>query len=202
MPASALLTVNSIPDVFKAKHKGITVQGLLASFLAFGGVEKSRFGLWKATWPTMQDFKTSMPLLWPLHLRKFLDSKGEPSNSIGYGEERPTSILPPAVNGRWANGQMMHDFWQPRDSIPLYKQEKKLNTNWEIISKTFSDQTKPDYTYYWLVVNTRSFYFDLLDGKRPENHDDRMVMCPFVDYFNHNNYGVSPCQAMLRWSEC
>lgn len=172
------------------KHVGITVHGLLASFLAFGGKEKSRFDSWKATWPTVQDFEISMPLLWPSHLRGFLDSKGQPSNGLSCPEPS-ISVLPPAIGGRWNNENMMHDSWQPRASVSLYKQEKNLDADWKIVSQIFPDQTKLEYTYYWLVVNTRSFYFDMLEGETPESHDERMVMCPFVDYFNHQDHGVS-----------
>jgi hypothetical protein len=195
VPVSAFLATNSIPESFKAKHKDITVHGLLASFLAFGGEQISRFDPWKATWPTLQDFQVSMPILWPQHLRGPFDGRGEHSSMVGF-EEQPTFILPPAINGRWTNEHMMKDFWHPRDSIALFKQEQKLSADWEIVSKLFPGQTKPEYTYYWLIVNTRSFYFDLLGEEKLDNHDDRMVMCPFVDYFNHADHGVSLPQAV------
>lgn len=150
----------------------------------------------------MQDFEESMPLLWPSHLRDFLNSKGEPTHDFGLEVDDATSILPPAINGRWNNEHMMQDYWQPRESSLLHRQEKKLDSDWEIVSRIFPDQTKPEYTYYWLVVNTRSFYFDLLGGSIPEDHDDRMVMCPFVDYFNHHDHGVSLGQAVPRFGVC
>lgn len=185
MPASALLTVNSIPEDFKNLHKDITVHGLLASFLAFSGVKTSLYGLWKATWPSVQEFEESMPILWPVHLRKPLDCNGEPTNAM---EEKPAFLLPPAIGGRWRH---ILEFFMPReDEGLLAKQEKRMKADWKIVSKIFPNKTLEEYTYYWLVVNTRSFYFEV-PGTTKFAHEDRMVLCPFVDYFNHSDHGVS-----------
>ncbi|KAK3172786.1 hypothetical protein OEA41_006111 [Lepraria neglecta] len=183
VPASALLTVNSIPEDFKTLHKDITIHGLLASFLAFSGVQTSLYGPWKATWPSVQEFEESMPILWPAHLRKPLDCNGEPTNAT---EEKPAFLLPPAIGGRW---RRILEFFMPReDEGLLAKQEKRMKADWKIVSKIFPTKTLEEYTYYWLVVNTRSFYFEV-PGTTDFAHEDRMVLCPFVDYFNHNDHG-------------
>ena len=72
-----------------------------------------------------------------------------------------------------------------------YRQEKKLKADWNLVSKVFPKQNLAEYIYYWIIVNTRSFYFEVSGKEAPQNHDDRMVLCPFVDYFNHNDQGVS-----------
>ena len=59
----------------------------------------------------------------------------------------------------------------------------------------FPDGTLPQYTYFWLIVNTRSFYFEIPGCDVVQKYDDRMVFCPFADYFNHNDHGVS----LLYW---
>lgn len=44
-----------------------------------------------------------------------------------------------------------------------------------------------EYTYHWILVNTRSFHW------KPEGvKEGSMVMCPFLDYMNHcpNGHGV------------
>ena len=189
VPASALLTVDSVPDDFAALHKGITVHGLLASFLAFGGVETSHYAPWKASWPSLQDFQKSMPILWPAVMREPLENSGHPISSSGPRDE-PLLLLPPAIGGRRVDGRR-HEFWTPGDDALLFRQEKKLEADWEIVSKLFPSQTLQEYTYYWLVVNTRSFYFELFGASIRQSKDDRMVLCPFVDYFNHNDHGVS-----------
>lgn len=189
MPASVLLTINTIPEDFRKMHEGIAVHGLLASFLAFGGPDTSRFSYWKKSWPSMQDFQESMPILWPLFMREPLDNDGNPHYTIGQ-REKPAFILPPAVAGRWAHDQM-REFWRIRDTAAMYRQEKKLKADWEIVSKVFPDETLLEYVYYWLIVNTRSFYFEVSGQEAAQNHDDCMVLCPFVDYFNHSDQGVS-----------
>ena len=189
VPASTLLTVNTIPEDFKKMHEGITVHGLLASFLAFGGPDVSRYSSWKNSWPSMQHFRESMPVLWPSFMREPLDSAGNPNYTIGRRED-PAFILPPAIAGRWAHWYM-REYWKTRDTAPMYRQEKKFKTDWDIVSKIFPDQTLAEYTYYWLIVNTRSFYFEVSGKQATQNHDDHMVLCPFVDYFNHNDHGVS-----------
>ena len=188
MPASALLTVNAIPENFKALHQGISIHGLLASYLAFGS-HGTKYTSWKATWPSLQDFQESMPILWPEIVREPLDGNGNITNAIRRIHE-PGFVLPPAIGGKWR--RMLEYFRLGRlEAGLLFRQEQKLKADWEVVSKAFPDQILPEYTYYWLVVNTRSFYFDALGGQVPENHDDRMVMCPFVDFFNHDDHGVS-----------
>lgn len=194
VPASVLLTIKTIPQNFRKLHEGITVHGLLASFLAFGGPDASHYSRWKNTWPSMQEFQESMPILWPSFMREPLDNNGNPHYKIGGLREDPAFIIPPAIAGRWAHYRM-REFWKVRDTAPMYRQEKKLKADWDIVSKVFPDQTLPKYTYYWLIVNTRSFYFELSGREAAQNHDDRMVLCPFVDYFNHNDHGVS----FLHW---
>ena len=194
MPASALLTTDSIPESFKFQQGGISVHGLLASFLAFGGEEKEKFAVWKATWPSMQDFEESMPILWPKVLTKSVHSRAECTNDPE-SSQMPTDMLPPAINGRWTSERKSADVWSLRESSLLFKQKQKLETDWTIVSKQFPGKTKTEYVYYWLLVNTRSFYFDLVGDVVSEDHGDRMVMCPFIDYFNHNDHGVSLTRA-------
>lgn len=128
-------------------------------------------------------------MLWPSFMREPLDYDGNPHYTIGQREDL-AFILPPAITGRWAHYQM-REFWKIRDIAPLYRQEKKFKVDWGIVSKVFPDQTLAEYTYHWLIVITRSFYFEVSGREAPQNHNDRMVLCPFVDYFNHNDHGVS-----------
>lgn len=189
VPASVLLSINTVPEGFRKLHKGITVHGLLASFLAFGGPDVSRYSHWKNSWPSMQDFQESMPILWPSFMRDPLANGGNP-HRISEWRKDLAFILPPAIAGRWAHYQM-REFWNVRDTAPIYQQEKKLEADWDIVSKVFPDKTLPVYTYYWLIVNTRSFYFEVSGREVARDHDDRMVLCPFIDYFNHNDHGVN-----------
>ena len=125
-----------------------------------------------------------MPLLWPLVVRDVLPSY---TSSAGSSCCFP---LPPAVGGQWSHPKMQ-SYWKGRDTSHLYKQENKFNANWEIVSKLFPEAKFEEYRYYWLVVNTRSFYWEFPGEKLPESHDDRMVLAPWVDYFNHSDHGCN-----------
>jgi len=99
----------------------------------------------------------------------------------------------------------------------LAKQKKKMNGDLEAVREyhhkrvemlspdenTFSDI----YRYAWMLVNSRSFYWDY-PAAQPERKQSRgkqkpkslpvndcMTLCPFMDYFNHSNGGVSTCKA-------
>ena len=187
MPASALLTVNSIPKRFRALHEGITVHGLLASFLAFGGSKNSYYGPWAATWPSLKEFEESMPLLWSGKLSQMLGPDGKSSATHRYHEASPF-VLPPAIGGRW---QLVPSLSKASEDVALLNQQaRKFGADWNIVSRIFTDTVWEDYAYYWLIVNTRGFYFELPDATNIPQAD-RMVMCPFIDYFNHNDHGVS-----------
>lgn len=66
VPTSGLLTVHSVPSNFanKETRKKLTVHALLAAYLAFGWKDGhlKKYGRWMATWPTLSDFATGMPL--------------------------------------------------------------------------------------------------------------------------------------------
>ena len=190
MPINALLTIHSIPEKFKALHEGITAHGLLASFLAFSNDGMSQYTLWKASWPSLQDFQQSMPLLWPNILREPIDQEVSVSNVAGMGKNpcEPFWALPPAIGARFG-GILEVD--ASRSAGLLDRQQEKLHADWKMVSKLFPNKGFLEYTYYWLIVNTRSFYFDVLPGNIQESHYNRIVLCPFVDLFNHSDHGVS-----------
>lgn len=181
MPTSALFTIKSVPQPFREKHQGISVHGLLASFLAFGGKESEKLGPWKASWPSMQDFESSSPLLWPRAVREGFPSTAENSSCFS---------LPPAVGGRWSHPKMQ-SFLGGQGSSLLDKQEERLNAAWAIVSELFPEANFEEYRYYWLIVNSRSFYWEFPGEKLPETHDDRMVLVPWADYFNHSDHGCN-----------
>lgn len=172
-----------ISQNFRRLHQGISVHGLLASFLAFGGLELQKYALWRDTWPTRHDVEESMPLLWLSNLRTV-------TSSAGAAESPPKNacVLPPAIGGRWGSIQMaLH---RDDSSGLLQRQGKRLQEDWAIASKAFPRGTLEDYKHCWLLVNTRSFYYDFPKASYPQARENCMVLCPFVDYFNHSDHGV------------
>ena len=183
MPATALLTERSIPATFRRDYTEITIHGLLAAFLASGHPQLEQYQPWAATWPTPSDLQECMPMLWPAKIRMRADVQLSPTKSC--------SLMPPAMGcGAWAHPSLMVF----RDSFApglLAKQETNFRRDLEIVRQTNPAISIEWYKYCWLIVNTRSFYYELpgLKEKRPKK--DCLVMCPFVDLFNHAGEGVS-----------
>lgn len=125
-----------------------------------------------------------MPMLWheDLHTRHDVDDKG--CRDV-------RSILPPAIgNGCWAHPLVSKTSDQMSDGL-LDEQEKKFQRDWDLINRVFPSTTRYTYLYYWLIVNTRSFYHELSGPKATRPKNDRMALCPFADFFNHADHGVS-----------
>lgn len=166
----------------------MTVHGLLASFLAFRGSVERVYAPWAATWPTVSDFRESMPLCWPQQGKTALTSALLDETMV---TEESVLPMPPAV-----------ECSQVREPGPesesrktcgfLQVQRRKLQADWKLVSTVFSDASFEKYLYYWLLVNTRSFYYEVPNVKTQPSREDRIALCPWIDLFNHNDSGVSP----------
>ena len=173
VPTSCLLTTDSIPQSFKDVNKALTVHGLLAAFIASGAkVNEPFYAAWQKTWPLAIEFQRSMPLLWPADL-------------LLQGPRSENSLWPPALRGWTSRCSCATD-----GSGLLAAQEQRLETDWANVSKVSPDASYGAYVYAWLIVNTRSFYYDLPLRLGARTRNDRIVLCPFVDLFNHSNHGV------------
>lgn len=73
----------------------------------------------------------------------------------------------------------------------LENQKKKLLTDWTTVCTAFPTLSYDLYSYNWLIVSTRTFYYTSpkIKTKKPLNHDDCMALIPFGDYFNHADVG-------------
>jgi hypothetical protein len=90
----------------------------------------------------------------------------------------------------------------PAATTLLTAQRRNLEKDWSALHTHMPTITKETYTYTWLIVNTRTFYWDYPD--LPNSHprlpkrrakltaDDCYAMCPFIDYFNHSDVGCDP----------
>ena len=101
--------------------------------------------------------------------------------------DRPT-LLPPSIVG-----------WRAADAEAnatpglLGKQEARFERHWATVSGLLKlpPSKKADFRFHWLIVNTRSFHYDFGSLAKIQDKEDRMVLCPFMDFFNHANKGVS-----------
>jgi hypothetical protein len=186
VPLKAMLTTRRIPLSFKRKFpKDIAVHALLAAFLTLGDKEDlQKYELWRQVWPTRQDFEDSMPLLWPQSLRG-----PNPCSDEGAGQ---MNLLPPSVSGAWntlRKRKNEHEYETSHQDL-LAQQEQRLHKAWSSVVSVFPDVDWEIYSYNWLIVNTRSFYFLMPGQKPPEDRNDAMALLPFADYFNHSDVEV------------
>lgn len=185
VPLSALLTVNNIPESFRQKHKALTVHALLALFLATGADVDQKYAVWISTWPTLSDFRESMPLCWPQQ-----GMTASPEGMLDRMDSKHMAVLPPAIER--LNTQLTGSASEPSSTCGLLQsQRSKFRTDWEVVSRIHRNMAYERYLYFWLIVNTRSFYYDISDIKKRSLRDDCMALCPFIDLFNHNDSGCA-----------
>ena len=180
VPASALLTEDCVPKDFKAKHQCVSVHGLLSSFLASGSAETKIYAPWQATWPSFADFRECIPMLWSEKLKVALETNRVADSGM-------YSLLPPALRDSRCS---VASFGKCNSHGLLRQQENRFLADWEKVQKALPKADKETYLYYWLIVNTRSFYFELPGSKGPKPKADHMALCPFVDLFNHADHEV------------
>lgn len=87
-------------------------------------------------------------------------------------------------------------------TVLLNNQNTKLEKDWNDLRTYIPSIPKELFVYTWLIVNTRTFYWEYPD--LPNSHprlpkkrkqltaDDCYAMCPFMDYFNHSDAGCTP----------
>lgn len=132
----------------------------------------------------MADFQECMPILWHENWQNLCEVDRKDSRNI-------RSLLPPAIrNGCWAHPSVSKFRDQMCEGL-LDAQEKKFQKDFDTVRNVFPSRARDTYLYYWLVVNTRSFYFELPGAKATKPKEDHMVLCPFADFFNHADHGVS-----------
>ncbi|KAF2679448.1 SET domain-containing protein [Lentithecium fluviatile CBS 122367] len=95
-------------------------------------------------------------------------------------------------------------------NVLLQNQRTNLEKDYLSIHPFFPSIPKPLFTYTWLIVSTRTFYWaypDLppqhrsLPKKRAQlTADDCYAMCPFMDYFNHSSIGCYPAASAGGYS--
>ncbi|KAJ5613545.1 hypothetical protein N7528_007199 [Penicillium herquei] len=191
VPTSTIFTVDHIPIDFRSRFPEDTaVQTMMAAFLTHGSEEQlEKYQLWFRTWPTRQDFENSLPLLWPRELGGLtwpsIDTLENTRDSLSMAP----NFLPPSISGLWNSIKT-----EPRarkydsehqDLEPM--QERRLKKAWADVTSAFPETDWESFSYLWLIVNTRSFYWVGPNQQPPENRNDAMALLPFADYFNHSD---------------
>ncbi|KAL5337573.1 hypothetical protein BJX70DRAFT_389202 [Aspergillus crustosus] len=179
VPRQVMVTIETLPPSFTSKFpQGTPVHALLAAFFCHGQPEDlERYELWRRTWPTRKDFEDSMPMVWAEQSRKLVPLAGLPG------------LLPPSISGQWKSirkKKIEIEYESSHQNI-LAQQEQRLLKAWDSVSAVFPEAKWENFSYYWLIVNTRSFFFLSPWQEPPEDRNDAMAMLPFADYFNHSD---------------
>ncbi|KAJ5726381.1 uncharacterized protein N7483_007738 [Penicillium malachiteum] len=191
VPTSTIFTIDHIPIEFRSRFpEGTAVQTIMAAFLTHGSEEQlEKYQLWFKTWPTRHDFENSLPLLWPRELGGLIWPSRDTSESTRDDLSVAPNLLPPSISGRWNSIKT-----EPRarkydsehqDLEPM--QERRLKKAWADVTSTFPETDWKSFSYLWLIVNTRSFYWVGPNQQPPDNRNDAMALLPFADYFNHSD---------------
>lgn len=188
VPLATMLTIDCVPASFVDLFPdGISIHGILAAFLTHGDTDSlKQWDAWRKVWPSRQDFEDSMPILWPEHLRV--------SNST-FRSSPPAShiTLPPSASGLWNSirKEPVDVDYESRHQNVLAQQEKRLQDAWRNIVSVFPGTDWDTFSYHWLILNTRSFFYVTPGEKRPDDWNDAIALVPFADYFNHVDDAVS-----------
>lgn len=193
VPTSVILTMDKIPSSFKNQFpEGTAVQTILAAYFTHGSDEElAEYDLWRKAWPTRQDFEDSLPILWP----KVLGGLPWPDSEAGDQENGSTNqpnFLPPCISGTWNSIDKGSPFkkYESEHRNLLLGQELRLRKAWADVTAALPDTDWRSFSYHWLILNTRSFYWVGAGQEPPEDRNDAMAMLPFADYFNHSDVEV------------
>lgn len=141
-----------------------------------------------------------MPLLWPQRLKEDQAPRTSDRPLKVSIDEPMRYLLPPGVAGQWSEFYRKLAVYASEapeaanvihESSVATKQERKLALDFQQVKNAIVDakDNYNRYVYNWCVVNTRCFYY-VRDGEEPpENSDEAMALCPFMDYFNHSDHG-------------
>ncbi|RAL10564.1 uncharacterized protein BO97DRAFT_393889 [Aspergillus homomorphus CBS 101889] len=172
VPHEAMLTPSRIPSSFSSRlPEGTPTHALYAAYLTNGdSADLEPYDLWRRTWPTRADFEACMPILW---------TEAPPHEEL----------LPPSISGQWSTippQRCAHDYETTHQNL-LAQQQQRLRRDWDIVISAFPNTEWERFSYHWLIVNTRSFYYLLPGQEAPEDRNDAMALLPFADYFNHSD---------------
>lgn len=193
-----MLTIDCIPPSFTNRFRdGTAVQAILAAYLIHGDTETIRkWDAWRKAWPTRRSFEDSIPILWPepLQASSLTSSQGNADSS--------SVLLPPSTSGLWKTIRKEPD---PRAAEYeaifqniLPQQQKRLRVAWEDVSGAFPETDWDVFSHYWLIVNSRSFYYVVPGEDPPKDWNDALGLVPFADYFNHLDDPVSLLSSALH----
>jgi hypothetical protein len=84
----------------------------------------------------------------------------------------------------------------PQAHALLAKQKQKLQRDWAAVSAAYPSLGQDEYTHFWLLVSTRTFYYTPpnLPTEETPIADECLAIVPFGDYFNHTSAPSKGCK--------
>lgn len=193
VPTTTILTADKIPSEFRSQFPEDTrIQAIIAAYLTCSSEEDlAPYSLWFKTWPTRQDFEDSMPMLWPRSLGGLTwpDSDDAADPAVAASQ---SNFLPPCISGLWNSiqkGGVTRQYETEHQDL-VQQQGLRLGKAWNDVVSVIPDIDWKSFSYHWLILNTRSFYWVAPDQEAPEDRNDAMALLPFADYFNHSDVEV------------
>ena len=207
VPIEAVITplTFSVPKVPNGNIDGkeITVRShaKLAAQISFGNLD-DRHRAWFATWPTLEDFEKSLPLLWPEKARgtycKACETDREPKsgNTESVGSPRGGTVTRYREDAKSCGHEGDAFAVLPPSTITaLRKQLAKFSLDFAAAQHLYPDldfsekHIRDRWTWAWCIVNTRCFYYVKPGTDHPDDVDEAMVLVPAIDLCNHSSSG-------------
>lgn len=149
-----------------------------------------------------------MPFLWPAGLTKARCQTCRKSAEENCGHSDGFAALLPLEISSFGDSDTQHTEKQILSRGKFHTMRRKLLRDWQAVvtakiaksrnneapvhdSTNYIDNIDQEFIYNWCIVNTRSFYFLHENETPPTDPDDAMVLCPFIDLFNHTDESVT-----------
>lgn len=203
VPVSLMLTIDSIPESFLVLFpEGTSTHAILAAYLTHGDPEDlSRINVWRAVWPSWEEFEESMPIFWTKSQANG-DGDADRDKNTSRSAERTAqndnsilnaSFLPPSISNHWAtletrpgnSDTLSGHLYETQYQNLLAQQSKRLKDTWASVNSVFPGSSWTHFARNWAIVNSRSFYYVSPGKGEPEDWNDALAMVPYADYFNH-----------------
>ncbi|KAK5264282.1 hypothetical protein LTR96_010299 [Exophiala xenobiotica] len=89
----------------------------------------------------------------------------------------------------------------PKAKTILLKQQRRIGQDWDAITAANLEIPMHLYQYYWLLINTRTFYYTPPRRETPPTDPDEcLAIVPYGDYFNHSDAGCKVSYTRSQYS--
>ncbi|TGO07454.1 hypothetical protein BTUL_0275g00160 [Botrytis tulipae] len=118
------------------------------------------------------------------------------------------AVLPTKADFEESMPLMWHPSLQallPSASLSLIQNQMiKISSDWTAVSTAFPTLPYDHYLYNWLLVSTRTFYYNspTIETKKPPSHDDCLALIPLADNFNHADDGCEVTSSPSGYKIC